>query len=214
MLNLLRPRPGELVLDVGSGTGRYVQHLSKRGVRAVGLEPSASMLAVAKERAQGLTSFVRGVAERLPFSDAVFDAVLFVTTLEFVSNAGEAVSEAARVLKLGGRLVVGVLSSEGPWAASRRKSASPVWEGAHFFTEDEVRTLLEPFGAVTLMRAVYVPPESRLPSLYSRLWSGSVLAQDRPSERSLQLVSTSGGKHDCVSVLAVPVAGVAYRPCP
>lgn len=180
LFDLLQPEPGELMVDVGSGTGRYVGRLSKRGIRAIGLEPSSPMLAVAKERWGGTASYVRAVAEQLPFCDGVFDAVLSVTTLEFVANVRAALSEAARVLKPGGRLVIGALNSEGPWAASRRKSDSPMWKSAHFFAEHELRALLEPFGDVTLMHAVYVPPGSGLPSCIFRLveWIG---AHTKPS---------------------------------
>lgn len=180
LFNLLQPEPGELTLDVGCGTGRYVELLSKRGVRAIGLEPSSPMLVVAKERWGGTASYVRAVAEQLPFRDGVFDAVLSVTTLEFVANVRAALSEAARVLKPGGRLVIGVLNSEGSWAASRRKAGSPMWKGAHFFAEDQLRALLDSFGVVTLRHAVYVPPGSRLPSCIFPFveWIG---AHTRPS---------------------------------
>lgn len=87
LLDLLRPKPAERILDIGSGTGRNVRRLAKRGVRAVGLEPSAAMLAEAQgHRAKDQPSYVRGVAEALPFAGDVLDAALAVTTLEFVTD--------------------------------------------------------------------------------------------------------------------------------
>jgi ubiquinone/menaquinone biosynthesis C-methylase UbiE len=166
LLNLLRPKPAERILDIGSGTGRNARRLAKLGVRALGLEPSAGMLAVARECSAGEPpSYLCGVAEALPFSDGVFDAVLTVTTLEFVIDVEVALSEAARVTKAGGRVVIGTLSSKGPWAAGRRRSGDALWTAARFFSEREIKMLLEPFGPVKTHRAVYVPPGAgRLPS--------------------------------------------------
>jgi ubiquinone/menaquinone biosynthesis C-methylase UbiE len=166
LLDLLQPQPGERVLDIGSGTGRNVVKLAKRRVRAVGLEPSAGMLAEAQwRRPEAPQSYVRGVAEALPFLDGAFDAVLAVTTLEFVNNVEAAVREAVRVTRDGGRLVVGVLSSAGPWAAARRRGGDPLWKSARSFSQEEVRTLLEQFGQVETRRAVYVSPGmAQLPS--------------------------------------------------
>ena len=157
--HLLRPRPAERILDVGSGTGRNARRLAKRGIRAVGLEPSPSMLAEAREHAVGeLPSYVRGVAEALPFGGGVFDAALAVTTLEFVNDVDTAVAEAVRVTKPGGRIVVGVLNTRGPWAARRRRRGGQPWKSAHFFAREEIEALLAPFGPIDVRLGVYVPP--------------------------------------------------------
>jgi ubiquinone/menaquinone biosynthesis C-methylase UbiE len=124
------------------------------------------MLAVARAcSVKGPLSYVRGVAEALPFADGVFDAVLVVTTLEFVGDVEAALREAVRVITPGGRLVAGVLNSEGSWAAARRRSGGRLWKAARFFSETDIRALLKPFGDVKAHRAVYVPAGmARLPS--------------------------------------------------
>lgn len=162
IFDLLGVKPGELVLDVGAGTGRYARRLARRGARCVGLEPSRKMLAVAAcTNSPGGPQFVRGVAECLPLATGVFDAVVFVTALEFVRDLDAALLEAVRVTKPGGRLVLGVLNARGPWAARRRRSHDAVWNSAHFFSRAEIEQRLRAFGDVRSRLAVYAPPQLR-----------------------------------------------------
>ena len=63
---------------------------------------------------------VRGEANRLPFADQTFDIITCVTVLEFTASPAQAVAEMARLLKPGGRLVVGVLNTWSIWAIARR----------------------------------------------------------------------------------------------
>lgn len=167
VFGLLEPVPGERILDVGCGTGRYARELVGRGVDAVGVDPSAAMLAVATTRhaPDGSPAYVRAVAERLPFASCVFDAAISVTTLEFVEDLDAVLAEAARVTRTGGRLVLGVLNARGPWAARRRRSEDVFWQTARFFRRAEFEQRLRDFGEVRSRLAVYVPLElSRAPS--------------------------------------------------
>jgi ubiquinone/menaquinone biosynthesis C-methylase UbiE len=92
-------------LEIGVGTGRFAAPM---GV-AVGVDPSPTMLAVAAAR--GIET-VEGCAERLPFADASFDHALVVTTICFVDSPPAMLAEARRVLKPGGRLVIGFIDRE------------------------------------------------------------------------------------------------------
>jgi len=161
VFGLLQPTPGERILDVGCGTGRYALELASRGVDAVGVDPSVAMLAVATARCapNGNPAYVRGIAEHLPFASEAFDALICVTTLEFVRDVDAALLEAARVTKTGGRLVLGVLNARGPWAARRRRSQDAVWKSARFFSRAEIEEQLQPFGDVRSRVAVYPPPQ-------------------------------------------------------
>lgn len=176
VFGLLQPMPGERILDVGCGTGRYALELAGRGVDAVGVDPSAAMLAVATARRapSGRPAYVRAVAESLPFASGVFEAAISVTTLEFVEDVDAALAEAARVTRTGGRLVLGVLNARGPWAARRRRSEDVFWQTARFFRRAELEQRLRDYGGVRSRLAVYVPLElSRAPSpvlaLFERL---------------------------------------------
>jgi malonyl-CoA O-methyltransferase len=89
-------------LDVGTGTGRYLQVIAAAGARFVtGLDLSPQMLA----RHQGGTPLVRGDALRLPFRDGMFDLVVSSLMLGDIADVAPWMREAARVLAPGGHLV-------------------------------------------------------------------------------------------------------------
>ena len=97
--------PGQLVLDVATGTGMVAGALRARyGCRVIGLDQSADMLAAARDRDGVFTGLVRARAERLPFPDATFDHVTFTYLLRYVDDPAATMGELARVLRPGGRL--------------------------------------------------------------------------------------------------------------
>jgi demethylmenaquinone methyltransferase/2-methoxy-6-polyprenyl-1,4-benzoquinol methylase len=100
-------KEGSAHLDVGSGTGlcAYLgQQIVGPSGRVVALDPSTGMLEVAKRR--GVRETVEGRAEKLPFPDATFDVVSMSYMLRHIEDLIRAFSEARRVLKPGGRIVI------------------------------------------------------------------------------------------------------------
>ncbi|HEV2011455.1 MAG TPA: class I SAM-dependent methyltransferase [Candidatus Limnocylindria bacterium] len=98
-------KPGQLVLDVATGTGLVARALRERyACRVVGLDQSSDMLAAARDRDGLFAGFVRARAERLPFPDASFDHVTFTYLLRYVDDPAATLRELARVLRPGGRL--------------------------------------------------------------------------------------------------------------
>jgi demethylmenaquinone methyltransferase/2-methoxy-6-polyprenyl-1,4-benzoquinol methylase len=98
-------KPGELVLDVATGTGMVAAALhEKYACRVIGLDQSADMLAAARDRNGLFAGLVRARAERLPFPDASFDHVTFTYLLRYVDDPAATLHELARVLRPGGRL--------------------------------------------------------------------------------------------------------------
>ncbi len=166
ILDMIGEPWGRLVLDVGCGDGALVCVLAAKGADATGVDPDLAMLDAARSRASraGLRArFLEGRVERLPFPDASFDVVAAVTVLCFVKDAAEAVREMARVLRPGGRLVLGELGRCSFWAAARRVRGwlgSATWKAARFHTANDLRALAEHAGlSVTAVRgAVYYPP--------------------------------------------------------
>jgi SAM-dependent methyltransferase len=127
-------------LEVGIGTGAFAMAL---GVE-IGLDPSTAMLEVARSRG---IEVVKGVAEALPFRDGSFDFVAFVTTLSFVSDRKVALSEARRVVRSNGQVVVGLIDGGSPkgrqYVLSRR---SGFYHGAQFLSAEEHIALLKDLG--------------------------------------------------------------------
>jgi ubiquinone/menaquinone biosynthesis C-methylase UbiE len=113
VLQMLAPRPGERVLEVGPGPGHYTFEVASRldGGTLDALDVQPEMLADLTHNAQsqGVENIVPrcGDASLLPYEDASFDAAFLVTVLGEVPDQDEALRELARVLRPGGRLVVG-----------------------------------------------------------------------------------------------------------
>jgi len=152
LLDLLRPRPGETILDVGCGTGIFTLDILAAGPRIIGLEISEPMLIRAMRKA-GEYPFdpIAGNMMYLPFGNDVFDKTVSMTALEFVGDAHTAVAEMFRVTKKGGTVVVTTLNSLSPWASRRKQKAE---KGHHLFKKmifrspDEMRRLVPVEGVV------------------------------------------------------------------
>ncbi len=114
MLELLAPAPGERVLEVGAGIGYYslpvARSLGPDGrLSALDIQPAMLDELMRRARAEEITTIepVQGNAQVLPYPDATFDAAFLVATLGEIPARDQALRELRRVLKPGGRLVVG-----------------------------------------------------------------------------------------------------------
>jgi 2-polyprenyl-3-methyl-5-hydroxy-6-metoxy-1,4-benzoquinol methylase len=157
---------GKTLLDVGCGDGALASELARRGAIVTGLDPAPAMIAAARRRSETAGTqprYIEGRAEILPFEDATFDRVVAVALLCFVGDADEPVAEMARVLKPGGRLIIGELGRWSLWAAYRRIRGwmgNPTWRMVTFRTARELRSLVRAAGldVVQIRGAIYYPP--------------------------------------------------------
>ncbi|SES22401.1 Methyltransferase domain-containing protein [Tranquillimonas rosea] len=136
----LWPRPGEQILDIGTGTGWGARLAAWRGAYVTGMDIAPGMLKAAETLSVGLDPrpvFQRGAAEALPFDNSSFDGVLSTYGVIFSSEPTRAAAEMARVLRTGGRLAIatwaddpegyiaGFFSLVGKWSDAPPPPASP-----------------------------------------------------------------------------------------
>lgn len=111
VLEVLAPRLGERLLDVGVGPGLLAYDLARlvgREGYVAGLDVSPDMLTSAKARLADLpqAECLQGEATDLPFADACFDAAVSTQVYEYVADMPQALAELHRVLKPGGRALI------------------------------------------------------------------------------------------------------------
>ena len=113
LIEILQPRAGERVLEIGPGTGYYTFEMAARleGGQVDVFDIQQEMLdhVVREANKRGVTNVnpALGDAQSLPYSGDSFDAVVLITVLGEIPDQERALKEVARVLKPGGRLIVG-----------------------------------------------------------------------------------------------------------
>jgi ubiquinone/menaquinone biosynthesis C-methylase UbiE len=139
ILEMVEPRTGERLLDVGCGTGSYLLLFKHKGCYVTGLDPSTYMLDQAREKLGADADLRLGYAEDLPFADNEFDIVTLITSLEFADDPGKAIQEAIRVCR--GRIFIGVLNKLSLIGIQRRLRGmlhQSIYNKARFFHVSEL----------------------------------------------------------------------------
>lgn len=103
VLQLLEPKAGQRILDLGCGTGHLTEKIAASGANVVGLDRSAEMIQQAKEKYPTLDFRVMDARE-ISFTE-LFDAVFSNATLHWINEPEKVIGGIARVLRPGGRFV-------------------------------------------------------------------------------------------------------------
>jgi ubiquinone/menaquinone biosynthesis C-methylase UbiE len=150
ILDLLKPGPGDKILDAGCGTGVFTLDFIQAGSKVTGLDISLPMLLRARSKTTGsLLDPLLGDMLALPFRDNSFDKAVSITALEFIEDGRSVLRELFRVTRKGGMIVVATLNSLSPWAEMRKKEASeghPIFQKAIFRSPGELLSLADREG--------------------------------------------------------------------
>jgi SAM-dependent methyltransferase len=146
-LDALEPLAGRALLDAGCGAGLALRLAADRGAAVSGLDASAPLLEVARERSPE-ASLRTGDIQALPYDDAGFDVVTSFNAIQYAADPAAAVAQLARVCRAGGQVAIGVWGDPGrchtealfarlrPLARRRLarplrwRSATPAWSRA------------------------------------------------------------------------------------
>jgi SAM-dependent methyltransferase len=163
-------KPGNRVLELGCGPGRYAAFLAGLGCRVIAVDPFAfdtwSLI-----RPHQFVTFVPGVkAEALPFRDHAFDAVTCLGALLYFGDADQALDEMFRVLRPGGHLLIRTISAGNLFRRIRGRDIDPATR--RVFEVAQLEALVERHGfsvANSLSYGVYSPV---LPAFWWYLMNG------------------------------------------
>lgn len=169
MKSLLTIKPGMRILDVGCGTGNFMVELAGEDCQVVGVDTSDGMLNVAREKMKDMTNvdFKQMDVSALDFEDETFDVVVALTSFEFMEDKQSAFNEMWRVLKNGGQLVIGTISSSGSWGqlyTSSEFKNDPIYSKAEFINLSELtgfkNEYVSSFGG-----SLFITPETTVEDL-------------------------------------------------
>jgi ubiquinone/menaquinone biosynthesis C-methylase UbiE/DNA-binding transcriptional ArsR family regulator len=180
LLALVAENAGRL-LDIGTGTGRVLELLAPRISSGLGIDASKSMLALARSRLAraGLSHCAVRLGDmyRLPLSDGGFDLAMLQMVLHHAEDPALVLAEAARVLRIGGRLIVIELARHDHPDITARLAHR--WPG---FAEADMTALLRGAG----LRAA--TPHTIAGPLEVQLWTASAPAGIRANTKQEALV--------------------------
>jgi len=133
---------GRPCVEVGVGSGFFARRLGCE----YGVDPSLSMVSIARERGVGV---VLGRGEFLPLADGSAGSVLVVVTICFADDPGALVREAARILRPHGILATCIVPRDTPWGRLYRSQARrghPLYSAAKFYRLRDVVGMVESAG--------------------------------------------------------------------
>lgn len=110
ILNKIKPKEDEIILDIGCGTGILFKMVNCKII--IGIDISINMLKEAKK--EGKANLILADGEFLPIKDESVDVVISTTVLNLIKNKEDFLNEAMRCLKKGGKFCISLLKRERP----------------------------------------------------------------------------------------------------
>jgi len=150
-LLLSEARPGERVLDLGCGAGRFVRALAEREANPVGVEIAEAAVQRARTNAPTADLRLADPGGALPLQDGEIDLVWCSEVLEHVADTAHTLSEIRRVLHTGGRLLLttpyhGRVRDTAIALARFERHFDPLGQHLRFYTRRSLRSTLEQFA--------------------------------------------------------------------
>ena len=144
-------KAGERVLDLGCGAGRFLAALRDAGADPVGVELAEGALERARRNVPGAELHLLGPGGEIPLEDATVDLVWCSEVLEHVPDTAALVSEARRVLRTGGRLLITTPSHDLPrrgliGLARFDEHFDPLGQHVRFYSRRSLARVLDAFA--------------------------------------------------------------------
>jgi ubiquinone/menaquinone biosynthesis C-methylase UbiE len=172
VLNLIGTElAGSRIIDIGAGTGYYVNLLQLRGANVVGADVSLAMLRIARRKTRAKVAVAS--ATELPFRSGQFNVALLLRVLSHIDDADAAFAEVARVIRRGGKFVLTDVSPEHHFSSTVLPSArgkTSVMTIKRQPAEVQATAARHSFGLIesqniTAQNAQWLPPSDQLQSI-------------------------------------------------
>ncbi|TWT79733.1 Malonyl-[acyl-carrier protein] O-methyltransferase [Planctomycetes bacterium CA13] len=170
ILEHLRPRPGESLLDVGCGTGYFTRSMADSIDGPVtGADINPKWVAYARGRDAGQTHYEVADARALPYDDASFDLVISIAAVCFIEQQMAATREILRVARR--RFAIGFLNRHSLlWMQKGRGGGRGGYHGAHWHTVREAKQLFRelPVQHLEVYTAIQIPTGGKIARFIER----------------------------------------------
>jgi len=130
------------IASVGCGTGKIEERIEEiSGEKIIGVEIDDEMLAVAKDR----IDVIKASATALPFKNASLDAIIFITSLEFIEDYRKAIEESYRVLKAKGKIIAILLNTSSQYFKRKYEAGGYIRKYMKHFDVDSIQDYIKIF---------------------------------------------------------------------
>lgn len=159
-IKFINPTPNEMIIDLGTGTGKVAEAVYRKGARVGGVDYSMEMLIHASKQINLPIMWIQGDANFLPFPDGSIDKISARMILHHLVNPLKAVLECWRVLKTGGRLFIceGIAPDEDSF--NNWVKINQILEpGRKAFSPEILERLLVDTGFTNIEKKIIVTPQ-------------------------------------------------------